>query len=287
VSLRAATAAVLFALATTSAAQDGAAVTTTQKQKAALIERLLGDSPASSRIAASGNEEAKRLMAQAAEHYTRARGLLQAGGPGLDDALNEAMWLIGKARQLVPDSMRRVIEERVRYAQLLASIDSLQGSYRRHLERRGVPEARDGAWSSVVGMVEQAKVRATAEQMSEANQYLLAAEHTLLNAFGGLLRTTTLDYTPSFANAAEEARFELERNRSFLELVPIAVAEYRPTPEAVKLIDRYVGRGRTLRESAQRHVSSRDYQAALGALRESTAELQRALLAAGLNVPRE
>ena len=256
-------------------------------QKAQLVERLLGDSPAARRIAASGNDEAKRHFAGAAEHMQRARRLLDAGdAAAADAALNEALWMIGKARQLVPDSMYRIVESRVRYAQLRASLDALQGSYRRHLARQRRDPADDASLSTVVRMVEHAQSIATAEQVAEANRILVHAEAILLNAFGGVV-ATTLDYTPRYESPQEEYQHEADRNRSFLDLVPIAVAELNPSPEARTLIDRYVVKSRSLRDAAQKFAAGRDYASALRTLRDATGALERALTAAGLNVPKE
>ena len=82
----------------------------------------------------------------------------------------------------------------------------------------------------------------------------------------------------------EEFDFELERHRSFERLVPLAVVQYRPTPEARILVDRYVAQARDLRERAQALVGS-DAMAAIKHLTDGTDSLRRALQAAGLVVP--
>lgn len=258
------------------------------EQKEALVIRLLEDSPAARRIAASGNAQAQQFMSTGREYHRSAAAAMQAGDiRAADGLLNEALWSIGRARQLVPDSMYRVIEYRVRYAQLVASIDSLQESYRGHLGHLGRSAADDAAWKNVAGLVDEAKSFRASERLAEANVLLLKAERGLLAAFSAVLGMNTLDYTMHFATAAEEFRFELERNRSFGELVPLAIAELRPAGDALRLIDRYVESGRMAREAAQQHAAHRDYVAALKAIRGGTAQLERALTAAGLAPPQE
>jgi len=256
-------------------------------QKGQLVQRLLGDSPAVQRISDSGNLEAMRYFAAAAGHRTKGDAALEAGDLSAADAqYNEALWLIGKARQLVPDSMRRVIEYRFRYAQLLASIESLDQSYRAHLARSG-RAAADPSLARVSGMVEQARSFRTAEQLPEANRVLLQAQGILLAAVGGAYRGLTLDYTPRFSDAAEEYRFELDRNQSYADLVPIALAELRPQDEAQKTMQRHTESGRALRRQAQQLAAARQFDAALKTLRAGTDELQRALAAAGVAVPQQ
>ena len=116
------------------------------EQKEALMKRLLSDSPAAQRIEASNNAEAKQYLAGAQESYRKAVLSIRNNNiAGADRHLNEATWLIGKARQHVPDPLTRDVEHRVRYAQMLDSVESLRVSYQRHLQRaRGKPPGNPG-----------------------------------------------------------------------------------------------------------------------------------------------
>lgn len=258
------------------------------EQKRVFVNRLLGDSPAVTRIAKSGNAQAQQFLSGAREQNAKAVAVLQSGDIGAADAaFNDAIWMIGKALQLVPDPRYHAVEQRVRYAQLLASIESLQGAYRAHLSHLRRVEKEDSAWTTVSRLVEQAKALAAAEQVGEANRTLLQAENNLLGAFGKVLFATTIDYTPHFSDAADEYRFEFDRNRSYSDLVPLAVAELRPPKDAMKLIDRYVESNLAMRSMAQQQAAGKNYQEALKNLRAGTAYLQRALRAAGLVVPQE
>lgn len=258
------------------------------ERKAQLMRRLLNDSPAVKRISENGNEEARRYFAAAGQHQATAEAALAAGDlPRADAQFNEALWMVGKARQLVPDSMKRVIEYRFRYAQLLASIESLEASYRAHLQRTNRAPARDASWVTVSRMVEQAKTYRTAEQLPEANRALIDAQNALLAALGSVLQGVTLDYTPRFTEAADEFKFELDRHQSYADLVPIALAELKPSADAQKATHRHVEAGRGLRGQAQQLAAARDYEGALKTIRAGTDELQRALQAAGLAVPQQ
>lgn len=273
------------------AAQEGAAAVTARRaveQKALLVQRLLADSPAVKRINESGNEEARSHFAAAARHQSRAAAALQAGDvPNADAQLNEALWMIGKARQLVPDSMKRVIEYRFRYAQLLASVESMEHAYRGHLQRLNQTPAQDASWVKVARMMEQAKTYRTAEQLPEANRELLNAQSALLAALGALLKGVTLDYTPRFSQVSDEFGFELTRHDSYADLVPIALAELSPAETARKATHRHVESSRGLKQQAQQLAAAKNYDDALKAIRAGTEELQRALQSAGLVVPQQ
>ena len=95
----------------------------------------------------------------------------------------------------------------------------------------------------------------------------------------------TLVYDRRFASSREEYAHELQRNRSYEALVPLAVLEYRPSREAQALIDRYVKQSRALRERAESQAATNDHAQAILTLVEGTDGLQRALQASGLTVP--
>lgn len=258
------------------------------KQKQAFLDQLIGDSLAAARITASGNAEAQQFMGGARQQYMKAVGVLQSGDLDAANALlNESIWMMGMARRLVVDEAHRINEYRARYEQLLASIESLRTSYRSHLSRLGRSEDEDAGWRTVNRLTEQARALAGAQQLAEANRTLFQAESSLLAAFSSVLGTSTIDYTPRFSDAADEFRFEFERNRNYAELVPLAIAELKPSGDAVRLIARYVESDRAFRDRAQKLAANRNYREALNNIRSGTAELQRALAIAGLSVPQE
>lgn len=259
-------------------------------QKRTMVERILRDSPVATRIDGSANADAKRHLAQARELREQADALIAGGRAVAADALlNEAMRQIDRARQLVPDAVTRAIEERARHRQLLESIASLQNSYQLNVERELAAGRKDATADSdmarAVAMVEEAKNLATAERVAEANRTLDAALELMLRDFQVHLGGQVLIYSRTFPQPQDEYAFELERNRSYESLVPIAITEFRPGKDARALIDRYVKQNRALRERAERQAAAKSLKAAVTLLQDGTEVLQRALQAAGLNVP--
>ena len=271
------------------------AVTVTRQlveQKEVFVKRVLSDSPAVKRIEADNNAEARKYLAGAQENYSKAvLSIKRDDIASADKLLNEATWLIGKARQLVPDPLARNIEHRARYAQTLESVESLRISYQRQLQRstRQPPEAavNDAQLVKAAQLVDQAKSLANAEQVVQANQALGDAERTLMVGLGQVLGARTIEYAQRFENLADEYAYELERNRSYADLIPIALAEFKPAGEASRDVRRLVDMSRQLREQAQQHAARKDHRAALTALRGGTVHLQNALAAAGLRVPQD
>ena len=270
-------------------ANDAASLTAVE-QKRTMVERILRDSPLVVRVSASANDEAKRLLASAREVFGKAQGLIAGGHLVAADALlNEAIWQVGQARQLVPDPMSRVIGDRVRYQQLTESIAALRASYRVNVEReaqrgRGDTTA-DHGMADAEALVDEAKSMAAAELVAEANRLLDQALALMLKDFQGHLGGHTLTYARKFSDPGEEYEFERERFRSYESLVPLALTEYRPNKDALVLVNRYVKLASEGRERAERMAVARNYGAATRSLQEGTDSLQRALSAAGLSVP--
>lgn len=258
------------------------------EQKEALVRRLLGDSPALRRVDASGNAEAKKNLVAAQDAYKKALAALKANDlNGADKQLNDATWMIGKARQLVPDPATRNIEHRVRYAQMVESVESLRATYQRHLQRGRIPAANDAAMIKAAQLIDGAKNQANAEQLEQANRTLGEAEKLLMVNIGRVLGTRTIEYAQRFESLAEEYAFELDRNRSYAELIPVALAEFKPGSEAIRQVNYFVETNRQVREQAQQHAAKKNYKEALVALRGGTSYLQNALANAGLQVPQE
>lgn len=260
------------------------------EQKEALVRRLVFDSPAEQRIAASGNEEAKGELARARALHARAVALADAGDvAGAQAELNAAMWAIGKARQLVPDSAARVVDLRVRYSGHLRTVETLERSLAARIAAAGpsAPVTASGRLKAARAGIEEAKGYAATEHLARAVRGLEAAERDLMVGISATLGSDTLHYAKAFDSPPEEYAYELDRNRSYRELVPLAVSQFKPRREAVGLVERYAGENARLLEVAQGHAAAGRHRDAIEAVKAGTSNLQAALAAAGLAVPRD
>lgn len=262
------------------------------EQKEAFLKRVLSDSPATRRIEASKNSEAGRYLKDAQENHGKA--VLSIKNDEIataDRQLNDAISFIGKARQLAPDPLTSNVEHRVRYAQMLESVESLRISYQRHLQRanRQPPGmvANDAQLRKVAQLVDSAKSLANTEQIMEANKALGDAERTLMVSLSRVLVARTIEYAQRFKTVAEEYSYELDRNLSYAGLIPIAIAEFKPGSDTLREVQNFVNTNRRLREQAQQQAAKTEYRAALATLHGGTARLQSALAAAGLRVPQD
>ena len=259
----------------------------TIEQKGAMLDRVLNHSPVAARIANSGNEHARKHFATARELLEHARELAREGAlRGADGLLNEAIFEVSRAQQLVPDPGSQQAAERARFAQLEDSVAALRRTALIALpvEAPGRKQSREAVVARADVLVDQANDLARNNRYIEANKQLDAALMLLLQDASARLTGHTIVYDVRFADRKEEFQFELERFRSFERLVPLALLEFRPAPEARVLVDRHVAQAVELRQRGEAQFE-RDPIAAIKDVTEGTDALRRALQAAGLEVP--
>lgn len=257
------------------------------EQKIAMVLKVLDRSPVAARVLTSQNQHARRHLVQARELVVHAQALSDGGMlRGADALLNEAIWELSQAQQLVPDPGLQQAGERGRFTQLEDSIAALQRTALIALPSAGARQAESTQKSNARAneLVEQATTLARADRYIEANKQLGQALLLLLTDASARLAGHTIIYDGRFANTREEFDFELERYRSFERLVPLALLEFRPPSEALTLINRYVAQARLVRERGEAQASQ-DARGAIKNVVEGTDMLKRALQAAGLVVP--
>ncbi|HET9651768.1 MAG TPA: hypothetical protein VFP36_06240 [Usitatibacter sp.] len=262
------------------------------EQKEALVRRLLTDSPAVQRIDASGNAQAQAFFRDARARHEEALRLIAAADLArAEKELNEALWLAGKARQLVPDPMLRAIELRFQNRSLTRAIEALRDAYAQHRARAaGVAAASlppDSVLVRTRERLEQADALAASENVHEANALLRAAERDLMLAATDALGSATVRVSTRFEKPADEYAYEAARRAGYVELLPIARVQLDPGRDAVAAMERHAAASASWNERAEKHAARHEYAAALEAMRNSTVALQNALAAAGLVVPRE
>jgi hypothetical protein len=180
----------------------------------------------------------------------------------------------------VPDAPERQAQTKQRHEQLLGSVERLVEALR---ARAGAGGAGDV--TAAIGLVSVARTHALEGRYEQANQALMQAERHVLDGMNRTLNATTLDYTVRASSPAEEFQNELARHKGLAELVPLAVRDLKPRPDALALIERYGETSTTLYGQALQHFQSGEVTQALVHIRNATQYVQRALLAAGLVAP--
>lgn len=269
------------------AADDEAALRVQTEQKLKLSARLIGDPAAQQRIAGSGVAAAMAHLDEGRVHQALAEDLYAQGDlAGARRSADEALRHASAARRLVPDGGARQAAAKQRHEQLLASVERLVEAAR----ARTTPDADGQDLAAAMGLIGVARQQAQETRYDAAQQTLAQAERHLLAGLRRSLGTApdgsaTLDYTERAATPAEAYVQALARHRGLAELLPIAVRDLRPTPEALAQVERYGETARSLEGQALQQYQSGAPDTALALLRNATLYVQRALNAAGLVAP--
>ena len=259
-------------------------------QKQALVARFLADSTPVDSGASPASTEAHRQLAKAGDLHERARAQLEKGDlAAADQSLNEAMRIISSVRERTVGPGIRESTEQARHAQLVQSIEVLQMSYLRIVERRSswLAEVGDEDLKRVRILVNRAKAMASSGQLIEANAVLVRAQRDMILSYNGLLGTApmVIVYDLRFSSGEEEYKYELERTQDYEGLVPVATQEYKPTRELMTSIDRLLTESRALAAHARSLAEQKQFMSAIQRQREAIAKLQHALEVAGVVVP--
>jgi hypothetical protein len=258
-------------------------------QKLQLVARMIGDATSVQRIQASGNTQAQTHHEEARVHLAAAQDFLRRGDlasarRSADDALRH----IGLARRLAPDTPGKLAAARQRHEQLLASLERIVIAWRSRAAAAATAEERDGERLALIqGLMARAAQLVGEKRYDEASAQLALAERHVLDGMNSLLQTgsTTLDYSLRPSSPAEELEQELARQRGLAELVPLALADLKPRPEAAQLAERYAETAAGLRAQALQQQQAGQITQALGLVRNATLYVQRALQMAGLVAP--
>jgi hypothetical protein len=262
-------------------------------QKQVFARGMLEDAALTKRIQASAVVEAQGLLKTAGESYSAALAAIKAGDfSAADKQLNQTLSALGRARRLVPDVAAIESRQLADYQKILESVESLQKSYLSYFKRAkpaaGTPEnAQDElAKLGIAGLKDNAGLQLKQGHPTEAIAALEKAEGALKLALGRLLGAILIEYPRNSETLPEQYAFELERNRSYLDLIPVAINELKPTEDVKQTIDNLVEQDHAAIDLAAEYENLRDYAKALANVRVATSYLELALNAAGLVISR-
>ena len=265
-------------------------VRTTLERKLRLVKQLLSQSPAVMRIPQSNNAQAKKKLVEAQTLYAKAETESRAGrAEAAMQLLDESLRQIAAASSLVPDPVQQLAQERSRNTQLRESIRTFQTQQKSLSSRMSPAKLQASTVAADVdridGMVDKADALILGGNQRDANVVLNGAYKIVVLTLNKMLAAETIVYGLKFDSPAEEFRHELARNRSYEELIPIAIAQLNTVRETAIVAERYAQQSRDLRVIAQKQASGRDYITAVKTIEDATSHLQRSLRIAGVVVP--
>jgi len=259
------------------------AVTAAQvKQKLSYAEMVLA--PAAKRVASSDNAEAKKRLDQAKQQLVSANAALNVGdNAAAMQAANEALRLVSAAAHLVPSEAGQGDENKARYAEALDQLHGFDKSYQKNLARGMKPKSGKVLDKTKFdALVKEAEGLAAKNQYEEGISRLKSANELLTAALAALLDSQTVVYDKSFATPQEEYEFELSRYGSYVDLIPLAIEQRKPSDETLATMDELVKRAKEIHDEGAALAAKGDHKMAIMALQAATERLQQALHLAGV-----
>ncbi len=245
-------------------------------------------SASAKRVEDSGNADALLILNDARAKISEAKALLASENfQGAMDKVDEGLRQVTAAsRAITTASHMSAINYKAQYNELLNSLSTYDGSYKRNSERAKKNGQKlkssldDKAYSALVS---SGKAKAKSGDYAGANKDLNKAQSMITAVLTDMLHAQTITYDKSFDTLKEEYEYELARAESYEELVPIAIEQKKPSQRALGLIDTFVGKGVRVKSEGKDVAAKGDYKMAIMAMQASTSNFQRALRIAGVN----
>ncbi len=228
------------------------------------------------RIANSDNAEARKLRDQAEQQIQSANSALEKGDlEAATESISKAFRLYTSAVQMVPDPKLLKQRQREQYSHLLSQVFAFEAWTKNNMGSSSVVWIRDA--------VDKAQGLAIVGYHEEANNILNDTLNRLIDEVSRNLEARTITYDLDFSTPEDEYRYELRRNKDYVRLIPVAIAQHQPGGGARKLIDHLIQQASSLRGQAEAHFERGKIKLAITLLEQSTAKLQHALKMAGVH----
>ena len=246
------------------------------------VGKLIETSSAARQIETSNVPEAIQRRERARELHLAAKAALDAGDH------DKASMALTESRTVFFDAVRFAAPEQVSAKKLendyllrLESVNALLAAYKRvsnEKSAKGVAETVGQIEKSIAAASALAKDGKFKEARTEVDRGYLVAKAGLTSLRSG----DTLTRSLSFANKEEEFHYEIDRNNTLQMLIKVLVDEQRASGDMIKT---FLAKAGELRLKADEAASRKDFGAAVQFLEDSTAELVRAILNAGIYIP--
>jgi len=265
------------------------AESTPPPQLIANFERLLR-SATGQRVAASGDVQAQRLLADARAQLDAAKAALAAGdATAARAAAHAALLRFMDASRRVPseDGADRQAQAQ-RYQNLRQGIDVFLQAHQRNAGRLATAEGGEAVVAfdadAVTRLVREAEQQAASGDYLDANLLLTEAQRQVTSAIRAMMQHRTLVNDIKIASPAEEYQYELQRHQGYVELIPVAIEVRTPPAEMVASMKATAIKAQAMVQRAKDTADAGDYPVAIRMVLDATDEVRAALRQAGVEM---
>jgi len=183
-------------------------------------------------------------------------------------------------------SKEELEEMRGEYEGVLASVQSFEESHdaAKRSAQKEKREIVDYDAKEVARLLAEADNLAKSNSFKQAINKARLAERAIAEAMNAMLGSRTLVYELKFDTPKDEYEYEVNRYRSYMELIPVAIEVKKPAKASVDLMQRYVDKGQFFHDKSQESASVGNYTEALVIIKDATMEVRRGLMLLGVSM---
>ncbi len=250
-----------------------------------LVATLLESSSAARQVEASGDARAQERRRKARELHGAAAAALREGD------LAGSLRLLQSATATMFEAVRFAAPEQVTadkrqkdFDARMESARALLGAHKRISVEKSNAQGAETT-RSIEKLLQEAAGLAAAGKLDQGRAVLDRAYLVAKAAIGSMRSGDTLVRSLKFASKEEEYRYELDRNETHQMLVRVLVDEKRGAADLDAMVAGFMDKAHELRRQAEAEAARGEFEAGIRALEASTAELVRAIRAAGIYIP--
>jgi hypothetical protein len=244
------------------------------------------NSDAAKRISDGNNTEAKAKYADALDKISKATEAYNADD--LQEAKSrgeDAMVSMTAAAKLVPSEAMQQ-RTKAKNEDLIVGVMSLEASYKKNredmLKQGGAKNSPPLDSDRIHQRIDDARALSDAGKLEDANKILTDLMGEISSALNGLLANSTMSYEMKFKTPGEEYAYELQHYASLENALPLAVEQKQPSPQALKLMQTYVDKGKEKRDQAAAAAKQGDMVDALENIKNGIQQLETSLRLIGV-----
>lgn len=255
----------------------------TTQNKLILLESVLKKSKRPKEVYASGNDQAIVIMNEAQKHYDAAKSLLEKGEYQKSDSE------IQKSLQKISKSFRMVVDKETETEVALEQYDMLYKRVKSFRDLFSQLPAEKAKGLMDVNEVDQLIVKSKSlyqqKQPQKAIVPLTKAADQLEKALSDARKNETVVYALEFATPEDEYKYELERNKNYLELTNIILSSNSPDiQKKLPLLKMLIKKNNNLINNAEDLLKKGDIKQAIELLEKGNKTLVQALRIGGLTL---
>ncbi len=256
------------------------------EQKARFVENLVTRSVSAQTIEGSGDEEAKRKLAEARSLVDLAKANLAKGrAEDANEKLDQALRLVNAEARRLSQSEVKGARQKDEYDRRQHAVRTFLTAYDRVARDKELSSGATAQMAKIRELIKGAEDLARDGRMDDANDTLENAYRMARGDIREMRDGETLTRSLDFTSPEEEYRYEHDRNDSHIMLLQFAINEKSPPASRLTRIEQLRQEAMVAREKAEAQARAGEPVVAIEVILRSTDTLLKAIRMSGVWVP--